>query len=356
MVTRRFLVSLLVAMAGLVAISGSRAFAGAVLQGEVDPSPEATPQIKLIKPAEAAPGDEVTVVIEGANFSRGAYVSFSHPTVHAVSTRRVSVTQLEAKIQIGKKTQPGPITLYVSNPASVAVEGPFTIKGEPGPAPATEEPKPTEVGAPEVTAVDPPRATPGSETSLKITGKNFANGTKVSFSNPGIRVLETNAGKSTELTARIQIAADAPTGLTGLFVVNPDDREVEIPFEVAGGSPAAPATPAKAPTASATTGAASQRFEVYNLGDVVNILYSPNKPKGTLTVAGGKLAYQEGGKEIFSTPVGDIKEIDVNTVFGVNTGTFHIILSSGKSYNFMAGSLRPADSQAMVESLRRALH
>src|SRR2546422_6713102 len=54
----------------------------------------------------------------------------------------------------------------------------------------------------------PPRSTLFPYTtlfrSLKIKGKNFAPGAKVSFSNPGIRVLETTVQKSTELAARIQ--------------------------------------------------------------------------------------------------------------------------------------------------------
>jgi hypothetical protein len=329
----------------------------------VDVSPEATPQIRQVKPNQAAVGGEVTVTIEGRNFSRGAYVSFTNPAVHVVSTRWISATQLETKLAISPKAVAGTLSLYVSNPASSVAEAPFTIAGgaalpaaPPAPPAPTAEIQPSELATPEVSAVDPPRAAPGSQASVKITGKNFAKTAKVSFSNPGIRVLETNTAKSTELTARIQIAADAPTGTTSLFVVNPGDREAEVPFEVAGGAPAAPAAPAKITTAAEITAAAAQRFEVYNLGDVVNILQSPNKPRGTLSIAAGKLSYEEGGKELFSTALGEIKEIDVNTILGVNTGTFHIVLSSGKTYNFVAASLRPADSQSIVESLRRALH
>ena len=336
-------------------LGGQRIFA-APLQAETDVSPEATPQIQQVKPNHAAPGEEITVVVEGRNFSPGAYVSFANPGVHVASTRRVSATQLETNLVVNAKTQTGTISLYVSNPASVVAEAPFTIsaaQGPPPPAP-TPEIQPSEAGTPQVTAVDPARVAPGSQATLKVTGKNFAKSAKVSFSNPGIRVLETNVSQSTELTSRIQVAADAPTGRTSLFVVNPGDREVEAPFEVAGGTPTTPAAPAKGTTE--TTPAAATSFEVYNLGDVVNILQHPNKPKGTLSVAGGKLSYSEGGKEVFSTALGHIKEINVNTLFGMNTGTFHLILNSGKTYNFVAASLRPQDTQAIIDSLRRALN
>ena len=75
-------------------------------------------------------------------------------------------------------------------------------------------------------------------------------------------------------------------------------------------------------------------------------------------VTARKLTYEESGKEVFSTPLSDIREVDANIIPGLNlnTGTFHIILTSGKTYNFIAGSLRPADSQSIVDSLRKAIH
>ncbi len=344
----------LVSLVGFLRIDGLPVFAAPT---QFNVSPETIPFIKLIKPAEGAPGDELTLVIEGQNFSEGVYVSFSDPAVHALTTRRVSATVLEAKIQIGKKARPGAIALYVSNPASSATQGTFRIAGEPPPLPGTEELKATDVGQPEVAAVDPPRAVRGSQANIKIKGKNFATGAKVAFSNPGILVTGTNVTKSTELITHIQIAPDAPTGRANLFVVNPDDREAESAFEVAEGNPSTPAPP-KSTSTPAADGAvsATQRFEVFNLGDGVNILQSPDKAKGTLTLARGKLKYQEGGKELFGVGTGDIQEVEVNIILGVNTGTFHIILKSRKTYNFIAASLRPTDSQTIVDSLRRTLH
>jgi hypothetical protein len=331
--------------------------------------PDATPLIQQVNPSQAAPGDEVTIVVEGQNFSSGAYVSFTNPSIHVVSTRRVSGTELEVKLAISPKAQPGAFSLYVSNPASSAAEAAFTVEAAAVPAPATPatpptpaappspaapptpaaEVHPSESTTPEVTSVDPPRAAPRTKTNLKITGKNFAQGAKVSFSNSGIRVLETTASETTELTVRIQIAADAPTGKTSLFVVNPDDSEAEAPFEVAGGT-------TKAAAVSEPASSAGQRFDVYNLGDVASLLQSNNKTKGTLIVTAQKLSYEESGQEVFSTPLSDIKEVDANLILGLNTGTFHINLTSGKTYNFIAGSLRPADSQSILDSLRKAIH
>jgi hypothetical protein len=286
----------------------------------------------------------------------------------------VSASQLEARVEIGKKASPGPVVLYVSNPASAAVQATFSIAAEPAAAPpaspATSGAQATAARAPEVTGLDPSRVARGGEVTLRITGKNFVRGTKVAFANPDILVSETEAPKPTELTARIRVAANATAGKTSLFVVNPDDQEVEVGFEVttesvaAGstGSPApAPSKPAstQAPSAkpAASTGdAAAERFEVFNLGSAASILQSGGKAKGTLSLAGGTLRCEESGVEVFSAPASDVKEIGPNVILGVNTGTFHVILTNGKTYNFAATSFKPADGQSIVDSLRRALH
>ena len=386
--------ALFVALGAMVSVALPAALAAGTPQAETDVSPEATPEIRQVKPNQATAGEEVTVVIDGQNFSRGAYVSFSTPAVHVVSTRRAGATQLEAKVAVGKRAPSGTISLYVSNPASAVAEAPFTIAGGAVPvvvppvAPAvaaptpptppaapTAEIQPSELGTPEVAAVEPARVGRGGQVSVKISGKNFAPQAKVAFSNPGIRVLDTQVAKPTELMTRIQVAPDAPTGAAGLFVVNPDDREAEVAFtvtdEIAPAAPAAP-TPAAAPAAPATptasttppstapaattpTAAEGLRFEVIGLGDVASLLQTRNLPKGTLTFAGGKLRYEEAGKEVFAASASDVKEMDMNTILGVNTGTFHVILSSGKTFNFAAPSFRPADGQAIADAVRQAL-
>ena len=357
------------------------------IQGASDTSPE----IDHLTPAQAAAGSEVTVEIDGKDFARGAYVSSSNPEVHVIKTRRVSAARIDAQLAIVPKAQPGAVTLYVTSPEGSVAQATFTIIGGGAPASpapqvgsvpqggdaangtvaATEEVSASRRGSPEVASVEPSSVTPGSLIGLKIKGKNFAPGAKVSFSNPGIRVLETTVQKSTEIAARIQVASDAATGAGSLFVVNPDDSEVENPFPVVEGSPvtsgtapesSAPAsaqTPASARKKTTSTAASRdsvpQQFEVYSLGNVASILGNGDKPKGTLDVGRGTLKYVEAGKEVFSAAASDIKEIGLNTILGINTGTFHIILHSGKTYNFIAASLRPEDGQSMVDALRQVL-
>ena len=224
--------------------------------------------------------------------------------------------------------------------------------------------------APEVSSIEPATAGRGSLLNLKIRGRNFDPGARVSFSNPGIRVLQTIRSKDTELTSRIQIAPDAPTGNTGLYVVNPDDSEVESQFAVTeepavnqgeaegGAEPETSTTTARKPAPSGSSGSTEhgKRFEVYSLGRVGAILKAPaNAPKGVLEISGQKLTYTEADKPVFSVRRSEVREVEPNIFLGVNTGTFHVILSSGKTYNFIAGSFRPADGQPIVNSLQQWL-
>ena len=208
---------------------------------------------------------------------------------------------------------------------------------------------------PEVAAVNPARANQGATLSLKITGKNFAQDAKVSFSNPGITTAEVNPNP-TEIAVRIQVARDAEAGTGSLIVTNPNGRQAESPFEEVASD--APAKPAKTtvPAATPETGGAVSKYEVFNLGEGVSILQNPNKSKGVLSVVGGKLRYEEAGKEVFSLAPSEIKEIDANSILGYNTGTIHVILSSGPTYNFAPASLSLTDGQKMLDSLKRALH
>jgi hypothetical protein len=351
----------------LIATGPTATFSQQLSGGDIPPN--AATQIARITPDRAAVGSSATIQIEGGNFSAGVYVSFSTPAVRVTSTNRQDATKLTAVVEINPSAQPGAVTLYVSNPAGVAAQTSFTI------LPAVQTPLAPATGgettattttkspnAPEVKSVEPSKAGPGSQLTLKIKGKDFADGASVSFSNPGVQVLGTHFQKSSELSVDIQIASDAATGSTSLFVVNPDDSEVEHTFEISGeavttGTATTQTTPSSPTTKTTKTesSANEQKFEVYNVGDAGSILHNPTQAKGALVVAGGKLRYEEGGKEVFSAGAGDIQEIGSNVIFGINTGTFHVILKASKTYNFASATLRPADTQTIVDSLRHAL-
>lgn len=195
---------------------------------------------------------------------------------------------------------------------------------------------------------------------MKITGKNFAQGTKVSFGNTGIRVLGVMTPSPGELDVHVKVAPDASLGAGSLFVVNPDDSEVEAPLEVTGkggytppsppaSSPSTPVVPVAPGTPSAPLG---ERYDAYHLGSPSEVLHTHGRVKGQLVVALGTLQYEEDGKTLINIKLSEIKEIKTSSIA---TATFHITLSSGETYHFAPGSLRPSDARNLVDSLRNDL-
>jgi hypothetical protein len=370
--------------------------ARAAPQAEPDIPPDAAPQIQQVSPNRAAPGAHVAVVIQGGNFAVGASVSAASSSIFVSSSKRVSPTEMEAELAISATAPPSTVSLLVGNPASRAAEVAFTIvatQTPPAPAapPATVEPEkpaapatppapstpqappspetpavpappanpaaPIGPPGPEVTTVEPAQVSAGLNVDMKISGKNFVSGAKVSFANPDIRVLGTVFNSSSQITVHIKVALDATPGVASLFVVNPDDREVEAPFEVtpkvgakhsAVPVPATPPVPAAPSTPSAP---ATLRFDAFHLGSPAEVVEN-RRLKGSLSATTETIEYQEAGKTLIQIPVHEVREIKVSAVA---TATFHITLTSGKTYHFAPGSLRPADARNMVASLRSVL-
>jgi hypothetical protein len=313
-------------------------------------------RIIQVTPAEIVAGAQATLKISGEGFAPGAYVSFSSPGLRVVSTRRLSATVLEATVQAGALAQPGKTQLYVSDPDGASAETAFAILAT-GPPPQASAPSPAapthlaseirsrSAGSPSISIVRPAQAAPGQQLKIKVLGKNFAKGARVAFSNPGILVDATQFVKTRELSASVHVATNAAAGSGSLFVVNPDGTEAEVPFAVYASLSANRGT---------AKSAISERFNVLNLGDAVSFLQSGGKKSGVLIVSGNKLEYDEGTKKVFTATASQVQEIAPNQFFGINTGTFHIILTSGKTYNFIASSLTPSATQTIVDSLQKA--
>jgi hypothetical protein len=369
----------MLALAALLLCGTASLRAMAAPQAGSEVPPDATPQIQQVDPSQAAPGAHLTVIIQGSNFSSAATVSALSTAIHVDSSKWISATHLEAELSVGASAQPSTVSLMVSNPAGRAAEAAFTIAaGQAPPPPATPPtpdaptspqapanpapqinppapPAPTAPAAPigpQVTTVEPAQVAPGFNLDLKVTGKNFAPGAKVSFANPGVRVLKITTLSDTELSVHIKVTFDATPGVASLFVVNPDDSEVEIPFEVVAKGAIKPPAPL-APASPAAPGSPdAQRYSAFHLGSPAEAFQVHGKVKGALVVSAGTIQYQEDGKTLINIAVGDVEEIKTSAVA---TSTFHITLSSGKVYHFAPGSLRPADARSLVDSLRAAL-
>ena len=212
-----------------------------------------------------------------------------------------------------------------------------------------------------MTTVEPPRVGPGNDVDLRITGKNFSQGAKVSFANSAVRVLGVAFDSNTQLTVHIKVARDAAPSVASLYVINPDDSEVEAPFEVTGKggappsappSPATPSTPGTPPSPATQVPTETQSYDAFHLGNPTEIFKVHGKVKGSLVVSPQTIEYQEDGKTLVTIQVSDIKEIKTSSIA---TNTFHITLTSGTTYHFAPGSLRPSDARNLVDTLRKVL-
>ncbi len=393
-------------LGGLLMCLATSLVATAAPQADSNIPPDAMPQIEQINPHQAAPGAHVTVVIQGSNFSGGAYVSSVSAAIHIESSKRVSATQIEAQLSVSASAQPSTVSLLVSNPASRAAETAFKILAEqattapaappesvePGkpaapappqepsapaapeapvaPTPPAAEVKPSAPATPaapaappapvapaassgpEVTTIEPSRVGPGFDIDLKITGKNFVQGAKVSFANQGIRVMGVASPSATELTVHIKVARDAAPGVASLYVVNPDDSEAEAAFEVMGKGTATPAIPPSPSSPPPPGSSDTQRYDAFHLGNPTEATQVHGKVKGSLVVSSGAIKYEEDGRTLINIPLSEIKEIKTSSVA---TATFHITMISGKTFHFAPGSLRPSDARNIVDALRTAL-
>jgi hypothetical protein len=381
------------------------------LQGAQDESPNipptATPQILQITPNQATPGAHLEATIQGKNFSSGASVASGSSAVHVDSAKRVSATQITVQLSVSDSAQPGEISLLVSNPSSGAAASTFTIMAaQPPPAPNAPEPNPepakpdtpapttepaqpatpqtlpgnpstpptpevnppapepatpatppapaapVELPEPVVVQVTPRKVCQGFDIDMRVAGKNFVQGTKVSFASEGIHVVGISSYSDTEITVHIKVAGDAIPGKTSLFVINPDDNEAESSIEIAlKGTFAQPTPPPSSPNSPATADATyTQRFDAFHLGNPTEIFHVHGKVKGSLIISADTVKYEEDGKTLVNISLSAIK--DVKTAM---MGQFEIKLDSGKSIHFAAASLKGSDATAIVAAIEKAM-
>ena len=200
--------------------------------------------------------------------------------------------------------------------------------------------------------VTPSRLGQGFDIDCRVSGKNFVHGTKVSFANSGIRVVGISSNSTTQITVHIKVASDAPVGKTSLYVINPDDNEVEFPIEVAlkgtlSPTPSVPASPGAATTDDPTL---IQRFDAFHYGSPTEMFHTHGKVKGSLVIAGGTVKYQEDKQTLINISLSEIQEVKTAGIGGVN-----IKLNSGKTHHFAAASLKGSDARTIVDAIQKAM-
>jgi hypothetical protein len=197
------------------------AFSGAVTSNAVtvNRGTPTDPLVTSIQPSSGAPGDTLSVTINGANFQPGAVVSFDEG-IAVNSVTFVSPTELIANITIDTNIQntSSARTVTVTNPdgGSGSLPNAFTI--------VTANP------APNITSLNPTSTSQRSPTvvTVFINGFNFQTGAQVSFSSSAgsVNVLTTTVNSSNQIEVDITIDPDPPGPPAGTVfqvrVQNPD--------------------------------------------------------------------------------------------------------------------------------------
>lgn len=193
---------------------------------------------------------------------------------------------------------------------------------------------------------------------MKVAGKNFVQGTKVSFASEGIHQVGVSSYSTTQITVHIKVAGDAVPGKTSLFVINPDDSEAEAPIEIDLKGTFAPPIAAPAPSPAPNTPSApaaddptyTQRFDAFHLGNPTEVFHVHGKVKGSIIIASGALKYEEDSKTLVNISLSEISEVKTAMM-----GQFQVKLDSGKTIHFAAASLKGSDAKVIVDAIEKAM-
>jgi hypothetical protein len=165
---------------------------------------QSPPTITSINPRESNRGIILFVYITGTSFHGATSVSFGDD-VTVNSFNMDTPTQITAIVTIDADAATGVRDVSVATPAGTAtVVGGFTIIYLP----------------PTINLIDPIEGIRGTTIVVYLTGTNFTGTTLVSFGD-GITVLGFNVDTSNQISATINIAADAVTGPRDVWVTTP---------------------------------------------------------------------------------------------------------------------------------------
>lgn len=168
----------------------------------------AGPTVSSLTPSTMGPGAQRTMTITGDHFAAGVKV-----TVPASGVAVTSVTVLDGQhLSVGFSTAfaapAGPRDLTITNPAdggTTTCAGCLTI-----------------TAGPVVTAVSPSVLGAGAQTTVTVTGANFADGARVSFAGTGVAVTTQSRVDATTIVATLSVAGSAVPGARTVNVVNGD--------------------------------------------------------------------------------------------------------------------------------------
>lgn len=220
--------------------------------------------------------------------------------------------------------------------------------------------------APEVTAITPNSVPPGWEGEVVFAGKNFAKNMILRFSceNAYVTPRDFRVESAERATFRLKVPASA------------EESKCLIALEVPPAPPTAETGPSAqgSPLVVQVTGATFSISESSTLAKAYQacFLVEGNVPpmelmmklseamqKGSqdeckLYVSPDSVKYSDQGKPVLDSPASAVKTVEPVLMMGQPVGTFRIVLTSGKIYNFMATGGQNQDDP-IHEQIKRKL-
>jgi hypothetical protein len=168
----------------------------------------AGPAVTGMSPDAMGPGGQRTVTVSGSGFTAGTSVTIPGGGVAVTSVAVTGSHTLVVGLSTSSVATPGPRDLIVTNPGDAGqtlCAGCLTIT----PAPVVSEVSPAVLGG-------------GAQTTVTVTGDNFADGARLSFAGSGVAIVSQQRVDEHTLTAVVSIAGAAVPGARTVSVINGD--------------------------------------------------------------------------------------------------------------------------------------
>lgn len=163
----------------------------------------AIPTLAAVTPSTFVQGSTNTVTLTGTNFVSGATsVAVTLPGVTVSNVSVTSETSLTATLTVDLAVPVGPGAIAATTPVATTLAKLFFVTGL----------------APAFDAVTPNVGAPGTTTRITVGGANFSPGAEIVVLGGGVTVSDVVVVSSKSITARVDIATNADSGMRLFFV------------------------------------------------------------------------------------------------------------------------------------------
>jgi hypothetical protein len=168
----------------------------------------AGPSVSGVGPDTIGPGGQRAITLTGNGFTTDTRVTIPGGGVAVTSVAATGSHTLVVGLSTSSVAVPGPRDLIVTNPGDAGqttCAGCLTVT----PAPVVLDVTPAVLGG-------------GAQTTVTVTGANFADGARLSFAGSGVAILSQQRVDANTLTAVVSVAGAAVPGARTVSVINGD--------------------------------------------------------------------------------------------------------------------------------------